>query len=98
MRRDLPIGLIGAYLIHAAGESAAPRGAPLPKDTGAVALALPNEEALQRITERLQAAQIPFHPYREVGGDYDGQLMAVGLPPLPKEAVRRYVSDVPSLK
>jgi hypothetical protein len=92
------LGLLAAYLIHAAGESAAPQGAPLPTNTHAIALSVRDEAALQVLAAQLAAAQVPVHAIREHDGPYAGQLMALGLPPLPRRAVARYLSSLPLLK
>lgn len=52
VRRDLPIGVLGAQIIHAAGESS-PGG--LTEGTYAVALAVPDEVALAAEAVRLRS-------------------------------------------
>lgn len=79
LRADLPLGVTVAQTIHAAGVSAS--GHPVPDDTHAVALAVPDEAALLQLEAELQAAGVPFHAVREPDPPWNGQLMAIGLPP-----------------
>jgi len=84
-------------LVHAAGESAAHRH--VPPDTHAVVLAVADEAALARVEARLTAGGLAFRAIREVDHPaYGCQLMAIGIPPLPRDRVRRLVSDLPLLK
>lgn len=88
---------MSAMLIHAAGESAR-EALELPHNTHAVALAVTTQQELQSIMNRLHAEGVPFRPIVEVGGEYDGQLMAVGIIPCTKDKVKKIVSNLPLIK
>lgn len=85
VRRDLPIGILGAQLIHAAGESSEQ----VPVGTYAVALAAKNEEHLAFIEHKLQTLGIPHHAVREP--DRNNELMAIGLQPVADRSAVRCV-------
>jgi hypothetical protein len=95
VRRDLPLGVIGAQLVHAAGESSPGN---LPEGTYAVVLMVPSEEALRAVSSRLHLAKIDFRSIVETEGPFAGQLMALGLVPRRKEELRRFVSSLPLLR
>lgn len=86
IRGDLPHGVQAAQLIHAAGESAA--NAPVPPETRAVALAAPDEAALLALERRLREAGVHHVAIREPDAPHRGALMAIGLPPQPREPLR----------
>ena len=92
VRRDLPRGVLAAQLIHAAGESSPDD---LPRGTHAVALAARDEAHLEAIARRLDFDGIAHHLVHEPDPPWCGALMAVGLPPMPRdndkpiEALRR---------
>ncbi len=81
VRADLPLGVLAAMLIHAAGESS-PGG--LPSGTHAVALAAEDEDHLLKIERRLVFSRIDHTAIREPSAPYNGALMAIGLPPMSK--------------
>ncbi len=81
VRADLPLGVLAAMLIHAAGESSP---GSLPFGTHAVALAAEDEAHLSKIERRLAFSRIDHVAIREPSAPYHGALMAIGLPPLPK--------------
>lgn len=81
--------------MHAAGESSP---GDLPQGTNAVVLSVPNESALAALADRLRAADVDFVAIYEPDPPWNGQLTALGLRPTRKEAVRRYLSDLPLLK
>lgn len=84
-------------LIHAAGESS--QGIdPLPSDTHAVALSVTSQEQLRLVLERLIKAGISLRPIVECGGEYDGQLMAVGCQPCERDKIKRCLSDLPLVR
>jgi hypothetical protein len=95
VRTDLPLGLLAAQIVHAAGESA---HRPLPPDTHAVVLAVPDEVSLRTVATRLSAAGIEHHLVCEPDAPWYGQAMAIGVCPRDRGAVRRCVSDLPLLR
>lgn len=96
VRSDLPLGTIVAQTIHAAGESSP--GPSLPPDTRAVALAAPGEAALLRLEQDLILAGVQFRAIREPDAPYFGQLMAIGLSPVPKARLRGLLAHLQLLK
>lgn len=99
MRVDLPRGLQSAQLVHAAGESA--RG--LPKNARAVVVTTRSEAELAALTLRLDARSIAYVPIYADAPDgleagFNGELMAIGIFPRPREEVRRLLSSLPLLK
>lgn len=95
MRRDLPRGTQAAQLIHAAGHSS-PGG--LPDHTFAIALTCLDEVELRALSLRLDAAGIKHERIHEPDEPYNGQLMALGLPPAYKSTYRRFLSNLPLIK
>lgn len=95
MRADLPRRGQAAQLVHAAGESS-PGG--LPEGTYAIVLQVPDEAALAREADRLERAGVKLTRVHEPDAPYHGALMALGLWPARKEALRRYLSSLPLLK
>jgi hypothetical protein len=94
-RRDLSRGTQAAQLIHAAGHSSPGK---LPEGTYAIALSCANEEELRALSDRLEAAGLHPHRINEPDEPFNGQLMALGLPPSYKSTYRRYVSNLPLIK
>jgi len=101
LREDLPLGLMVAQAVHAAGESSPGN---LPTGTYAVVLAVPDEEALLHYAERLRYAGIEhkligepdLKPYRFLEGE---QATAIGIPPTTdRPAVRKILGMLPLLK
>ena len=92
MRRDLPVGLAIAQIIHAAGESVRE---PLPHGTNALALEVPGEKELLKLVDRLRAAGVRYTVIIENDAPYEGQVMAVGVTPGPKVELRRFFSSLP---
>lgn len=84
-----------AQIIHAAGESSPGN---LPSNTHAVALKVSNEEELKKLELKLRIAGIPFRAIREPDAPWNGQLMAIGVCPAPKDRVKKYLSSIPLLK
>ena len=80
VRRELPLGVIGAQLLHASGESA--RLAPLPPGTHAVLLEVEGQDPLLQLEAILTRQGIPHAAVREPDEPWCGQLMAIGLAPL----------------
>ena len=78
VRADLPLGVIVAQTIHAAGESSPGPG--LPTGTRAVALAARNERHLATLEQELIGLDIPHRAIREP--DRFNELMAIGIFPV----------------
>ena len=95
VRADLPSGIQAAMLVHAAGESS-PGG--LAAETYAVALTTRDEAALEAVARRLRLVGIKFVEIREPDAPWNNQLMALGVVPARKEALRRYFSSLPLLR
>jgi len=95
VREDLPLGVMAAQLVHAAGESSPGN---LADGTYAVVLACPDEATLERLAVRLLRAGVAFTAVREPDPPYCGALMALGLAPRHKSELQRHLSDVPLLK
>lgn len=94
VRSDLPIGLMAAQVAHAAGESSPGNLSP---GTHAIVLAATAEE-LATLEQRLRSASAPHAAIRESDAPYEGQLLAIGLAPAPRNVVRRLVSSLPLLR
>lgn len=101
VRRDLPIGVIAAMVTHAAGESGALyqdeydgrfRGAT------AVVLEAKNEDSLYAAERRLRASGWNPVAIVESHGVYAGQLMALGLIPMPRVVKGHWIWDCQLLK
>lgn len=95
VRADLPKGLQAAQVVHAAGESSPGN---LPEGTYAVVLTVPDEAAMMAVAARLLRAKVPFTPIFEPDPPYQGALMAIGVRPARKEALKRHLSSLPLLK
>lgn len=78
--------------MHAAGESSPGN---LPSGTFAVVLSVPNEAMLETVAARLVDADILHYEIRESDPPYTGQLMAIGLRPVPRSVGRRVLSSLP---
>ena len=96
MRRDLPMGVFAAQLIHAAGESN-PEGI----HSYAVALWVDDEEELAAKEARLLEHDIPHVAVREPDAPWDNQLMAIGVCPIDRSTnkqLRKIVAGLPLIK
>ena len=82
-------------LIHAAGESSPGN---LSEGTYAIALAVPDEAALIRLFLRLSQQGVACTPIHEPDRPYNGQLMSIGVHPMLRSRVARFLSYVPLLK
>lgn len=92
VRRDLPLGVIAAQVIHAAGESSDR----VPSGTYAVALAARDEPHLETLEKKLIRLDIPHKAIREP--DRQDELMAIGIEPVrDRRALRRVVQKLPLL-
>jgi len=77
--------------LHAAGESTA--GFSIPSGTHAVCLAVDNEQHLLKIAERLSRRRVPHHIIYEPDAPWNGQAMAIGLPPVAdRKPIKRALS------
>lgn len=76
VRADLPLGVMVAQTIHAAGESG-----PATAGTRAVALEVAGEAELERVEERLLEAGIRHVAVREPDPPWNNALMAIGIAP-----------------
>ena len=95
VRKDLPLGILAANVVHAAGESSPGF---LPAGTYAVVLAVPDEPALVKLAARLYRAGLPFVTVLEPDPPWSGQMMAIGVVPARKEALRKHLSSIPLLR
>lgn len=95
IREDLPLGTIGAQLIHAGARSA--NG--LHDDTThSVCLAAQNERHLCEIEYRLIEAGIHHISIREPDEPWRNALMAIGIPPQPQKNLRKIFRDLKKLE
>jgi hypothetical protein len=95
IRADLPTGIASAQIGHAAGESSPGN---LPEGTYCIVLAARDEPELLVLESKLRAAGVGLRAIRESDPPYSGQLMALGLTPIPKSVGRRYLSCLPSYR
>lgn len=95
MRQDLPLGVIGAMLIHAAGESST---GSLEDGTFAIALAVADESELKAVLARLSKNGIALRAIYEPDPPYSGQLMAIGVRPAIRSSIRQFLSSIPLLR
>lgn len=95
VRRDLPIGLLAAQIVHAADESI---DGFVTSGMHAVVLTVPSETALLAVSANLMSARIAHVRIEEPDAPYNGALMALGLRPMKKEVLKRYLSSLPLLK
>jgi peptidyl-tRNA hydrolase len=89
-RRDLPVGVLAAQIIHAAGESSPGN---LPEGTIAVALGASSEKHLERIERKLRRSSIPHRAIREPDAPWNGALMAIGICPVEERAELKPVTN-----
>lgn len=96
VRRDLPLGVLAAMVIHAAGESSPGQ---LPPGTHAVALAARDEPHLSFIEDKLRFFNIPHHAIREPDPPWNGEIMAIGIPPIAdRQPIKKAVGGLPLLR
>ncbi len=95
VRRDLPLGVMAAQIVHAAGESSPGN---LASGTFAIALERPNEAALAAEADRLEQRGVQVVRINEPSPPWNGALMALGIAPGRKDALRRHLSSIPKLK
>lgn len=102
VRRDLPLGVMCAQVVHAAGESAAQyvndeTGEPF-EHAVAVVLEVEDEQALIDTQMNLVRNGVRLVPIDEEGGPYHNQQMALGLVPVEREEVAYLLEDYQTLK
>lgn len=95
MRKDIPIGLAAAQVVHAAGESALSR---VPKGTHAVVLQVDNQLNLKTISNQLDDKSIDHVVISESDKPYCGELTAIGLMPITSEERDEVKKVLSSLK
>ncbi len=93
IRKDLPPGVALAQTVHAAGESA--QNTEVPPHTHAVVLAVPDEASLLVVETNLKLAGVDIAAIREPDPPWNGQLMAIGIKPQPREKIRKLLSNLP---
>ena len=89
------MGVQAAQIVHAAGESS-PGG--LSSGTYAVVLAVKDEARLETEATRLRGRGVSFVEIREPDAPFCGALMALGIVPGRKGALRKHLSCLPLLK
>lgn len=77
VRDDLPRGVLGAMIVHAAGITGGPHAAP----AHAVVLSVPNADALLAVASQLEASAVPHHLVNEPDPPWSGAPMAIGIDP-----------------
>ena len=95
VRADLPLGVLAAQLVHAAGESSPGN---LPPSAYAIVLAVPDESALTRLAVRLGATGVRFKAIREPDVPWNNALMAIGVLPALRSELRRHFANLPLLR
>ena len=90
VRSDLPLGILAAHIIHAAGQSSPGN---LSDGTFAVALESRDEDSLLALYTRLVKAQIACILVRESDPPYTGQAMAIGVFPKEKRSLKKALSS-----
>ncbi|MHB8407965.1 MAG: hypothetical protein ACYDHY_07765 [Acidiferrobacterales bacterium] len=95
VRGDIPHGDQAAQLIHAAGESSPGR---LPPGTFAVALKAKDEPNLRGVSALLTRNGFGHVRIIEDDEPFNGQLMAIGIPPQTREKLRKLLSSLPLVR
>lgn len=95
VRRDLPLGLLAAQVVHAAGESAPQR---LPPGTYAIVLSVEGPAELEALAARLGARNVRHTLIRENDPPYSGQATAIGVEPARRSVLARHLSSLPLLR
>lgn len=95
VRADVPHGIQAAQLIHAAGHSSP---GDLEEGTYAVALTCKDEASLRSLAATLAQAGLWHHLEVEADAPYTGQAMALGVRPMPRKLLKRFLSEYPLLK
>lgn len=95
VRANLPRGVMAAQIIHASGESSTGK---LKPGTYAIALEAESSEHLGEISAKLKEAGVEHSRIIENQEPYDGELLAIGVRPGPREELRRYFSCLPLVR
>jgi len=91
----LPKGVQAAQLVHAAGESSPGN---LPEGIYAIVLAVPNLAKILALERVLIEKAIPHKAIREPDWPWNGELLAIGIRPMDRKAIRKILSNLPLLK
>lgn len=94
VRPDLPLGLLCAQVVHAAGESAALRA---PPDGCHAVVVTASVEEIQRLARVLPKKGIRVRLIVENTPPYEGAVMALGVEPIPPEK-GRWFGHLPLLR
>jgi hypothetical protein len=86
---------LAAQILHAGGESSLGN---LAEGTYAIVLAVPNEEALCALADRLERDGVKLVRINEPDPPWNGALMAIGIRPGRKEVLRQHLSSIPLLR
>ena len=97
VREDLPLGVLAAQLVHAAGESSP---GDLPPHTTAIVLAARDRTHLEMIEVKLLRLGVPHVAIREPDEPWCNELMAIGVVPADKgdKQLRRVTAQLPLLR
>ena len=95
VRTDLPLGVVCAQLVHAAGESSPGK---LASGTYAVVLGIPTAEKLLALEKKLIEENISHLAIREPDTPYCGEIMAIGILPMSREPLRKILGKLPLLR
>lgn len=98
VRADLPHGVQVAQTVHAAGESAILSTFNAVPGTISVALHAKDSLHLDGIRHALDSVDIGHHCVYEIDAPYNGQLMAIGLFPIPvedRDTIRAVLGKLP---
>lgn len=95
-RADIPHGPQSAQLMHATREATA--GMAANPHEYAIALTEPDEAALEALSFRLFQLGIPHKRIIEPDAPYNGQLMALGIPPMPRGQIGPLLSSCKLVK
>lgn len=101
VRRDLPLGVLAAMLVHAAGESAALYQDPYDgrfRGSVAVVLEAKDEADLIESSQHLRTTGVQLVEIHENSGPYQGQLMAIGLVPGDRDTLSQIMANWQCLK
>jgi hypothetical protein len=93
----MPLGVQFAQLLHAAGESAHLAGQPIPDGTYALALAAKDEATLLSIHGELLQLDIQQTLIREPDAPYFAAAMALGLSPMLRSQLPKFLRKLPLL-
>lgn len=86
----MPIGVVCAQLLHAAGESG-----PAEPGTYALVVSAANEAELLKHEDELLRLGVPIASIREPDAPYCGALMAIGIRPMPKRSLPKFLKKLP---